>query len=377
MQVKGMILAAGQGVRVRPLTKDVPKPMIPILGKPVMEYLIEHLAKFGVNEVMVNVAYKHGKIENYFDSGSRWGVQIGYSYEGVLDHGNVIEKPLGSAGGMRKIQDFGGFFDTTTIVMCGDALVDLDIRAAVAEHKEKRAMVSVITLEVPAEDVCHYGVVETEQDGRIISFQEKPSPEEARSNFASTGIYIFEPEALELIPKDAVCDIGSQFFPLLVEKGLPFYAQKRVFNWIDIGNVADYWCVLQRVMKGEIAHMEMPGREVRPGIRVGLNTRINWENVHIEGPVYINSGVCIEDGVQIIGPAWISHGSHIRSHAKVIRSVLFPYTRVNTGMTVEESIVSPSYCYDHNSSETYYHGDERTDLRWGDARGCSPVSSAM
>ena len=122
---KGMILAAGQGTRVRPLTKYLPKPMVPILGKPVMEYLIEHLASFGITEIMVNVAFQHQKIEQYFGDGHRWGVQLGYSYEGTLEHGDVIAKPMGSAGGMRRIQDFSGFFDETTLVLCGDALIDL------------------------------------------------------------------------------------------------------------------------------------------------------------------------------------------------------------------------------------------------------------
>ena len=123
---KGMILAAGQGTRVRPLTKDLPKPMVPILGKPVMEYLIEHLARHGIKEIMVNVAFHHHKIEQYFGDGNRWGVEIGYAYEGVREHGDVIPKPFGSAGGMRRIQDFSGFFDEPTLVLCGDALIDLD-----------------------------------------------------------------------------------------------------------------------------------------------------------------------------------------------------------------------------------------------------------
>jgi len=122
---KGMILAAGQGTRVRPLTKQLPKPMVPILGKPVMEYLIEHMANFGIRDVMVNVAFNHYKIENYFGDGRRWGVNLGYSYEGGRDHGEIVPQPMGSAGGMRKIQDFGGFFDETTLVICGDAIVDL------------------------------------------------------------------------------------------------------------------------------------------------------------------------------------------------------------------------------------------------------------
>jgi mannose-1-phosphate guanylyltransferase len=166
-----------------------------------------------------------------------------------------------------------------------------------------------------------------------------------------------------------VFDIGSQLFPMLAEKGMPFYAQKRLFNWIDIGHVHDYWTVLQRVLKGEIAQMQMPGHEIKPGVWVGLNTRIDWNQVKIVGPVYIDSGVCIEAGAEIIGPTWITRGSHICKDAKVVRSVLLEYTRISAGMTFEETIVSPSYCVEHRTGETYYIGDDRTQLRWGDARG--------
>ena len=193
---KGMILAAGQGTRVRPLTNDLPKAMVPILGKPVMEFLIEHLARYGVNEIMVNVAFHHDKIEQYFGDGHRWGVQIGYSYEGARDHGDVLPKPMGSAGGMRRIQDFGNFFDETTIVLCGDALIDLDIGAALHEHKSKGAIASVVTLDVPLAEVQNYGVVVAEPDGKILSFQEKPKPEDAPSNLSVIGRYVLMPEVI-------------------------------------------------------------------------------------------------------------------------------------------------------------------------------------
>ncbi len=364
---KGMILAAGQGTRVRPLTRDVPKPMVPILGKPVMEYLIEHLARHGITEIMVNVAWHHHKIEEYFGDGSRWGVEIGYSYEGVRDHGDILPKPKGSAGGMRRIQDFSGFFDEPTLVLCGDALIDLDITAALAEHKAKNAIASVVTMDVPMADVQNYGIVVTDPDGLIQSFQEKPQPSEAKSTLASTGIYIFEPAALGFVPAGTVYDIGSQLFPDLVANGLPFFAQVREFNWIDIGRVSDYWSVLQRVLRGEVAQMKMPGRQVKPGVWVGLNTSIPWHQVHIEGPVYIGSSVRIEPGASITGPAWIGHGSHIRTGAKVVRSVLFEYTRIAADMRFNEMIVSPDYCVDRHG-ETSYRGDDTSQLRWGDAR---------
>ena len=364
---KGMILAAGQGTRVRPLTKDLPKPMVPLLGKPLMEYLIEHLALHGVKEIMINVAYHHQKIERYFGDGRRWGVQLGYSYEGVLDHGDILPLPMGSAGGMRKIQDFSGFFDQTTLVLCGDALIDLDIGAAIHEHKTKGAIASVVTLEVPRTEVQSYGVVLTAPDGRIQSFQEKPKPEEARSTMASTGIYIFEPEVLDLVPSNTVYDIGAQLFPQLVKGEFAFFAQKRFFNWIDIGRVSDYWSVLQRVLRGEVAQMDMPGREVKPGVWVGLNTSIAWDQVTIEGPVYVGASVRIEPGATIIGPSWIGHGSLIKAGATVVRSVLFEYTRVPECMHFNEVVVSPDYCVDRLGN-TLYRGDDTSSLRWGDAR---------
>jgi len=364
---KGMILAAGQGTRVRPLTKDLPKPMIPILGKPVMEYLIEHLASYGITEIMVNVAFNHHKIEQYFGDGHRWGVQIGYAFEGVREQGEVVPRPFGSAGGMRRIQDFSGFFDETTLVLCGDAIIDLDIGAALHEHKTKGAIASVVTLDVPPNEVQNYGIVVADEQGQIQSFQEKPQPNEAKSTAASTGIYIFEPAVLDLVPPGRVYDIGSQLFPQLVAQQLPFFAQKRFFNWIDIGRVSDYWTVLQRVLSGEVAQMNMPGREIKPGIWVGLNTQIPWEQVSIEGPVYIGSSVKIEPGATIIGPSWIGHGSHIRTGARVARSILFEYTRIAADMRFTDMIVSPTYCVDR-AGDTLYRGDETAQLRWGDAR---------
>ncbi len=365
--MKAMILAAGKGTRVRPLTYDLPKPMIPLLGKPVMAYLVEHLAKYGITEIMVNVSYLHEKIEEYFGEGHQYGVQIGYSFEGYTnDQGEVVPEPLGSAGGMKKIQEFGAFFDDTTIVLCGDALIDLDIKSALFEHRRKGALASVITKEVPWDKVSNYGVVVSDASGRIESFQEKPSPAEARSNFASTGIYIFEPEVLDLIPSGCPFDIGSQLFPLLVERGLPFYAQSRPYNWIDIGSVSDYWTVLQDVLKGEVANMDVPGIQVEDGLWVGLNTSIEREGTIIEGPVYIGSGCKVEAGVKIVGPSWIGHGSHICKGAEIVRSVLFEYTRVLPDAQLHELIVFKDYSVDRNGEMK--HVSDADSGEWANAR---------
>jgi len=365
--MKAMILAAGKGTRVRPLTYELPKPMIPILGKPVMAYLIEHLAKHQINEVMVNVSYLHEKIQNYFGDGHRFGIEIGYSFEGDISNGTIIPSPVGSAGGMRKIQDFGGFFDETTIVICGDAIIDLDITAAVKEHRRKGTLVSLVAKEVPTDKVSGYGIVLTNEDGKITSFQEKPSQAEARSNLASTGIYIFEPAALELIPSGSTFDIGSDLFPLLVEKNLPFYAINQAFNWIDIGVVSDYWEVMQQVMRGEVPSMRMPGKQIKPGVWTGLNVHIDWENTKITGPVYIGSGARIDKGTEIIGPTWISDGCHVQRGGRVARSVLFEYTRVGQDYNFDEMIVCGEYCVDRHGRMLHVD-DDSCNLIWSDAR---------
>jgi mannose-1-phosphate guanylyltransferase len=365
--MKAMILAAGKGTRVRPLTYDLPKPMIPVLGKPVMAYLIEHLRKHGVTEIMVNVSHLHEKIEEYFGEGEQFGVQIGYSFEGYTkEDGEVVAVPIGSAGGMKKIQEFGGFFDDTTIVLCGDALIDLDLKAALLEHRRKGAVASVITREVPWDKVSSYGVVVTDKTGRITQFQEKPKQEDALSNFISTGIYIFEPEVIDLIPSGVEFDIGSQLFPLLAEKGMPFYAQGRPFNWLDIGSVSDYWEVLQNVLTGEVNHMDVPGIQIEPGLWTGLNTSIDWRGTTIKGPVYIGSGVKIEAGTTIVGPTWIGHGSHICEGAEIVRSVLFEYTRVLNDVTLHEMIVFKDYSIDRAGEMK--HSSEYGSSEWVNAR---------
>ena len=258
--MKAMVLAAGKGTRVRPITYTIPKPMIPILQKPVMEFLLELLRQHGFDEIMVNVSHLANEIESYFRDGQRFGVQIAYSFEGRIEDGQLIGEALGSAGGMKRIQEFSPFFDDTFIVLCGDALIDVDLTKAVQWHKEKGAIATIIMKSVPKQDVSSYGVVVTDEEGRIKTFQEKPSVEEALSTDINTGIYIFEPEILDYIPSGQKFDIGGDLFPMLVEKGAPFYGISMDFQWVDIGKVPDYWHAVREVLLGEVKNVAIPGK---------------------------------------------------------------------------------------------------------------------
>jgi len=344
--MKAMILGAGKGTRVQPITHEIPKPMIPLVRKPVMAYLVELLKKHGVDEIMVNTSYLAPIIENYFRDGEQFGVSMAYSYEGHVEGDIAVSTPLGSAGGMRKIQDFSGFFDETFIVLCGDAWIDLDITKALQIHKSKGAMASLIVREVPHEEVFKYGIVELDDDGRIVQFQEKPKPSEAVSNMANTGIYIFEPEIFNYIPSDTVYDIGGQLFPELVRRKLPFYAINLPFQWLDIGNLQDVWTATSKTLNGEVAGFKLPGKELKPGIYAGINVNIDFDKVNIVPPVYIGGSSIIEAGASIKGPAVIGANCIVESGAVIEHCIVEDYTRLSSQARLKEKIIFGSKCID-------------------------------
>jgi mannose-1-phosphate guanylyltransferase len=348
--MKAMILAAGKGTRLRPITYRSPKPMIPIFQKPVMEFLVELLRQHGFDQIMVNVSHLAKEIEDYFRDGQKFGVQIAYSFEGRIIDGELVGQALGSAGGMKRIQDFNPFFDDTFVVLCGDALIDLDLTAAVKWHKQKGAIATVVTKPVSREEVSSYGVVVTDESGRIKTFQEKPKVEEALSTNINTGIYIFEPEIFNYIPSGVEYDLGSQLFPKLVEIQAPFYGFSSDFQWIDIGKVPDYWQAIRSILLGQVKNVTVPGQQVAPGIFTGLNVAINWDKVNIQGPVYIGGMTRIEDGAMIVGPSMIGQNCWVCNGATVENSIVFDYSRLGEGVRLVDKLVFGRYCVDKNGS---------------------------
>jgi mannose-1-phosphate guanylyltransferase len=359
--VKAMILAAGKGTRVRPITDVVPKPMIPLVGRPLMESILEHLAVHGVDQVVVNTSYLAPSIEQYFRNGARLGLQIAYSFEGKLVNGELQGQALGSAGGLKRIQDFSGFFDSTFLVLCGDALVDVDFGAVIQFHRSRNAIATIVLKEVPAEEVSKYGVVQVATDGRIVRFQEKPTTREAVSNLANTGIYVFEPEVLDYVPSGTTFDIGGQLFPELASRGLGLYGINVPFHWVDVGSVSDYWDATRLALSGQIKGYRLPGREWRPGVHLGINIGGAVDQARIEGPVCIGSSTYIGAGATIIGPAEIGASCVIEPGAYVSECILGDYTRVSSVARLERKIVLGTKCID--PSGDYIDIDE-TQIGW-------------
>jgi mannose-1-phosphate guanylyltransferase len=340
--MKAMLLAAGKGTRVRPLTLYTPKPMLTVLGRPVLELLIEHLVRNGVDEIAINLSHLPEIIQLGIGDGGRFGARIAYSFEGRMSGGKFIGEAVGSAGGMRQVQDAGGMFDDTFVVLCADALIDLDLAPIVARHKARGALATVVLAEVPRSEVGKYGVAQTAADGRVLRFQEKPHPDEAVSTRINTGIYLFEPAIFDLIPGNGAFDIGSQLLPMLAERGLPFYGDCATFQWTDIGSVGDWWHANRLAVQGRISGLALPGREVAPGVRVGANVRIDLARTIVEGPVYIGSGSVVQPGAVIVGPTVIGANCAIESGAIVEDSVIDAFSRVSGQARLRGKVLSGS-----------------------------------
>ncbi|MGB9860054.1 MAG: sugar phosphate nucleotidyltransferase, partial [Moorellaceae bacterium] len=304
--MKAIIMAGGEGSRLRPLTCRRPKPLVPVANRPVMEYCVELLREQGFKEIGVTLQYLPTLVEEYFGDGSDFGVRLRYFVE---------HSPLGTAGSVKNAADF---LDETFVVVSGDALTDFDLQKALDFHRERRAMATLVLTQV--ENPLEYGVVITEEDGRIRAFLEKPSWGEVFSDRINTGIYILEPEVLELVPPDTFFDFSKDLFPLLLREGKPLFGITLEGYWCDIGHVGQYIQAHQDILTGKVK-IKVVGEDKGQGVVVGEGVEID-PTAEIRGPVLLGGFCRIEAGA-ILGPY----------------TVLGPYCRVGRGARVERAVL--------------------------------------
>jgi len=321
--VKAIIMAGGEGSRLRPLTCGTPKPMVPVMNRPIMSYIIELLKKHDLRDIGVTLQYMPDVIRNYFGNGSEAGVSMRYFVE---------ETPLGTAG---SVKNASGFLDQTFVIISGDALTDFNLEEAIAYHKQKGALATMVLTKV--EYPLEYGVVITGEDGRIVRFLEKPSWGEVFSDTVNTGIYIMEPEVLEYIPEGKKFDFSKELFPLLLEKGEPLYGVALKGYWCDIGDLRQYLQAHFDFLSG-IVKLDMAGRQIKPGIFVQDDAQIH-ETAQIRGPVFIGAGTTIGEKVEIEPLTVIGSGCLIQDEASIKRSVLWNNVLVGPGANLRGAVV--------------------------------------
>lgn len=307
MSKKAMVLAAGLGTRLRPLTDLISKPMAPIVNRPVMEHIIKLLADHGFEDIVCNLHYFPDEIKNHFRDGSKWGVNIVYSFE---------EELLGTAGGVKKVEDF--FQGQTFLVISGDALTDIDLSEAYDFHKEKKGEATLILTEV--EDTTQFGVVILDEQKRIKGFQEKPLSGEAKSNLANSGIYFFEPGIFKYMPpKGQFYDFGKNLFPDFLERDIPYYGYTHKRYWNDVGSLDEYQQGNFDALEGKV-EVDIPGKMIKEGVWIGKNCKIQ-EDVIIIPPVCIGDGCTIKRGAKLYGPIILGDNTTVDERAILYRGI--------------------------------------------------------
>ncbi len=322
--MKAMILAGGLSTRLYPLTKQVPKPLDPVAGEPNAVHLIRYLESYGFDEIAINVHYLADAITRALGDGSKFGVRLTYLHEDEL---------LGSAGALKQLETF---FSSEPFVVVGcDDLTDLPLDKLFAFHAEHRAIATIGLVE--RAEVSHYGVVVTDERGRITGFQEKPPAGTERSKLVNTGIYAFTPDIFTHIPPATFYDFGKQVFPSLQAADAAFYGyDARGAFWCDIGTPDEYRRASFDVVNGafRIAHTHAAG--IHPTARVD-------PAADLRGNVWIGAGAVVEAEASIEGPSVIGDGVLVRSKAAVTRSIIWENARIGAGASLKDAIVGVGY----------------------------------
>ncbi len=338
--MKAMVMSAGIGTRLRPLTYNIPKPMFPIVNKPVLEHVLELLRKHNIKEVVVNLHAHQAMIRNYFGDGSRLGMKINYSEE---------KKLMGTAGGVKKVEDF---FDDTFLVLSGDGLTNINLSDVISFHKKRKAFGTMVLKRVDSH--FEYGIALTKKGGHIKQFVEKPAWSSVFSNTVNTGIYIFQPEVFRYIPRAKFCDFARDVWPKLLQRGERILGYETKEYWCDIGNLLEYRRGQNDALEGKIK-LEIPGErknksvwigkgtQIAPGVRIkgpcviGENCRLN-KNAFIGEFSTIGNNSIIGKGVRLKN-CILWNGVHVRKNVKLVNCIIGNNADISTNISVYEGSV--------------------------------------
>jgi NDP-sugar pyrophosphorylase family protein len=325
--MKAMIMAAGLGTRLLPLTRFMSKPMVPVLDQPLMEHLLRLLRSHGFTELAANLHYQPFDLPQRFDDGASAGVSLRYQFELELS---------GTAGGTGLFRDF--LSDDAFLVMSGDALTDIDLTSLVAHHRASGCMATIAVKSVA--DPSRYGVVVIDERRRVQAFQEKPRPEDALSDLCSCGIYVFEPRIFDYIPRDRFVDYAVDVFPALLADGVPVGTWSLDSYWSDVGDLDAYRLANFDALAGK-AGVSNSCSLTRPGIWIGRGAGVASSAV-LQPPVLLGPGCRVEAGARVIGPASLGAHCTIGPGATVESSVFWRRCSIGAGASVKGAILGRS-----------------------------------
>ncbi|HVF54751.1 MAG TPA: NDP-sugar synthase [Pyrinomonadaceae bacterium] len=314
--MQALILAGGKGTRLRPLTVYTPKPVVPICNRPFLLYQIDTLRRAGITDITLSLSYQPLKIEQQLGDGSDYGVRIKYTVE---------PQPMGTAGAYKFAEDF---IREPTVVFNGDILTDLDLKTVIRQHDAHKAAATIVL--APVENPSAYGLVETDVEGRVERFLEKPKADEIRVNTINAGTYVLDPRVLEFIPAGENYSFEYGLFPDLLRRGESFYSHvPKSAYWIDIGTPARYLQVHQDLLAGRVGGIDLSRR--RGDFDAATAAEIDELSM-------VADGCTIKPGAQIINSV-LGEGCYIEEKARVENSVVWAHTRVGSGAQLSGAIV--------------------------------------
>lgn len=327
MVKKAMVMAAGVGSRLNPLTLGVPKPLITIANQPLMDIIIALLVRSGINDIVANTHYLADQIHRRYQPAKNNGFNINFVHE---------DKLSGTAGGLKKCEWF--FRDEQTfMVISGDALTDIDIKSFIKKHKESGSIASMALKEIPFHNVNQFGVVVLDKSSRITGFQEKPALSEAKSNFVNTGIYLFEKEIFNYIPPNTFYDFGKQVFPELLKENIPISGFKIDEYWNDIGTIEQYRLSSRDAISGKI---EIDFLCAKKEFGWASNSAFISKKAIIKDRTVIGEGSIIKEGAKFSGNCVIGKNCVIEENAHIKNSVIWDNVVVSRGIELDNCIVT-------------------------------------
>ncbi len=322
--MKAVVMAGGEGSRLRPLTVGRPKPMVPVVNKNTLAHILDLLKSHGITEVIVTLRYMAASIQDFFGDGANFGMHIEYSVE---------ETPLGTAGSVKHAAKL---LDDTFLVISGDAVVDFDLQAIIQSHRDHQAQATLTLYQVP--NPLEYGVIVTDEEGRITQFLEKPSWSEVFSDTVNTGIYVMEPEVLDLIPDEGPYDFSGELFPSMLTRKMALYGYVAEGYWCDVGTFSEYMRANADMLLGKVRLSQPLGTHIGGGIWVGRDVEIA-PSAQLYGPIYLGNEVKIKGDVVIHGPAVIRDYTIVDNFTRIERSVMWRNTYVGESCELRGVIV--------------------------------------
>jgi len=322
--VKAVILVGGEGTRLRPLTYSTPKTMVPILNRPFLEHMLKYMKSHRIDDVVLALCYLPDHIKDYFGDGSGHGVKLTYVVE---------DSPLGTAGAVKNVAQH---LDETFFIFNGDVFTDMNLTAMLETHRKKSAKATIALTSV--DDPTMYGVVETDSNGRVKRFIEKPKREAVTTNTINAGTYILEPDLLDYIPANQSYMFERGLFPLLLERGDPFYSFNSHGYWIDIGTPEKYMQVNNDLLAGDIT-TEFPGSAYSRNVWTEAGCNIH-PKAKLDGPVVIGRNCVIEAQAHIKGPVVIGPNCSIGAGSLVEKSIVWHNVKIGKGAKLQQCIIA-------------------------------------